>query len=72
MDRKIASTILREFSNTTHAYYGSYAFAAGYMEQRLLSMLENMKPSEIMAVLADFEKTTKEYQQRQVVDTIKQ
>ena len=72
MDRDVASKILREFSTATHAYYHSYAYAAGYMESILLTLLEGMKPAEIMAVLADFEKTTKEYQQRQLVDTIKQ
>lgn len=72
MDRKAAEALLKQFSAETHKYFESHAFAAGYMESVILSMLEDMKPAEAMRVLAQFEKTTKEYRQNNLLKTIKE
>jgi hypothetical protein len=72
MDRKAAEALLKQFSAETHAYFDSHAYAAGYMESVILSLLEGLKPADCMAVLAQFEKTAKEYRQKNLLKTIKE
>jgi Zn-dependent M16 (insulinase) family peptidase len=72
MDRKSAEVILKQFGTETHKYFDSHAYAVGYMESVILSMLEGLKPADCMAVLAQFEKTTREYRQNNLLKTIKE
>ena len=72
MDRKAAEAILKQFRSETHKYFDSHAFAAGYMESVILSMLEGLKPADCMRVLSQFEKTTREYRQNNLLKTSKE
>jgi hypothetical protein len=72
MDRKAAEALLKQFSAETHKHYNSHAYAAGYMESVILSLLEGLKPAECMSVLTQFEKTAKEYRQKNLLKTIKE
>jgi hypothetical protein len=72
MDRKAAEALLKQFSAETHQYFDSHAYAAGYMESVILSLLEDMKPADCMRVLSQFEKTAKEYRQKNLLKTIKE
>ncbi len=72
MDRKSAEVILKQFSAETHKYFDSHAFAAGYMESVILSLLEGLKPADCMSVLAQFEQSAKEYRQKNLLKTIKE
>lgn len=72
MDRSIAEVILKKFSAETHQHYGSHAYAVGYMESVILSLLEGLKPADCMSVLSQFDKTTKEFSQKNLLNTIKE
>jgi Zn-dependent M16 (insulinase) family peptidase len=72
VDRKSAEVILKQFSTETHQHFDSHAYAVGYMESVILSLLEGLKPADCMSVLSQFEKTTREYRQKNLLKTIKE
>ena len=72
MDRKAAEALLKQFSAETHKHFDSHAYAAGYMESVILSLLEGLKPADCMRVLAQFEQSAKDYRQKNLLKTIKE
>lgn len=73
MDYAIAKQIVSEFGTAAYNAYGkTYAFEAGYLESVVVQLLAQVPPSVCMEYLQQFEKTTKELRQRQLINTIKE
>ena len=73
MDHTIARQIVSEFGTAAYNAYGkTYAFEAGYLQSVVLQLLEQVPPSVCMDYLRQFEKTTKELNQKQLIKPIKE
>ena len=73
MDHAIARQIVSEFGTAAYNAYGkTYAFEAGYLESVVVQLLEELPADVCFRYLQQFEKSTRELQQRQLIDTIKE
>lgn len=72
MDRKIATKIVSDFAKASLEACGSHAYAAGYMETLLVSLLEQVAPDTCMAVLAQLDRESKKLEQFRLTKIIKE
>jgi hypothetical protein len=73
MDHAITKKIIGEFSDAAYESYGrSYAYEAGYLQSVVTQLLERVPADVCFEYLQQFEKTTKELRQRQLINTIKE
>lgn len=56
--------VLREFSDASYANYGSYTYAAGYLESLLVQALNSMSNKDREIVLNDLIKQTEKLQKK--------
>jgi len=74
MDRKSADAILEKFNDAAKACHGEYgcAYLAGYYRSTILTLLEQLKPNEVMSQLMSFEKEARRLEREAVEAVLKE
>jgi hypothetical protein len=71
MDHEIARQIVSDFGTAAYNAYGkTYAFEAGYLESVVVQLLGQVPADVCFQYLQQFEKTTRELNQKHLVDTL--